>query len=162
MSTATAPSQAAPPRPVASAAEGEALIKHLMNVMDALLGLVEEETALVRAGKLAEAAGLEATKTELSGMYIADTARIKSSQVYLDRVTPAMATELRQRHELFRAVLQMNLTVLATAHAVSESIMRGVSTELARKATPQAYGASGRATAPAAATMQPLTLSRVL
>ena len=54
-----------------------------------------------------------------------------------------LAAELRQRHDLFRAVLQMNLTVLATAHAVSESIMRGVSSELARKATPQgAYGAS--------------------
>jgi hypothetical protein len=52
--------------------------------------------------------------------------------------------------------------VLATAHAVSESIMRGVSSELARKATPQAYGASGCATAPAAGAMQPLTLSRVL
>jgi hypothetical protein len=56
----------------------------------------------------------------------------------------------------------MNLTVLATAHAVSESIMRGVSAELARKATPQGYGASGRAAVPGAATMQPLTLSRVL
>ena len=56
----------------------------------------------------------------------------------------------------------MNLTVLATAHAVSESIMRGVSSELARRATPQAYGASGRATAPGAAAMQPLTVSRVL
>ena len=59
--------------------------------MDALLGTVEEETALVRAGKLAEAAKLEAAKTELSGMYVADTARIRASQVYLDRVTPAMA-----------------------------------------------------------------------
>ena len=95
-------------------------------------------------------------------MYLADTARIKASQVYLDRVRPAMAKELRQRHDLFRAVLQMNLTVLATAHAVSESIMRGVSSELARKATPQAYGASGCATAPTASAMQPLTLSRVL
>ena len=95
-------------------------------------------------------------------MYLADTARIKASQVYLDRVTPQLAAELRQRHDLFRAVLQMNLTVLATAHAVSESIMRGVSAELARKATPQAYGASGRATTPSAAAMQPLTLSRVL
>jgi hypothetical protein len=56
----------------------------------------------------------------------------------------------------------MNLTVLATAHAVSESIMRGVSGELARKATPAAYGASGRPAAPSAAARQPLTLSRVL
>ena len=91
-----------------------------------------------------------------------DGARIKASQVYLDRGTPKMAAELRQRHDLFRAVLQMNLTVLATAHAVSESIMRGVSNELARKATPQGYGASGRAAVPAAAARQPLTMSRVL
>jgi hypothetical protein len=70
--------------------------------------------------------------------------------------------ELRERHGLFRALLQINLTVLATAHAVSEGIMRGVSAELARKATPQAYGASGRATLPSAAALQPLTVSRVL
>jgi hypothetical protein len=148
--------------PVASAADGETLIKHLLEVMEALLGTIEEETALIRAGKLAEAAKLEPAKSELSRMYIADTARVKASQVYLDRVRPAMAEELRQRHDLFRAVLQMNLTVLATAHAVSESIMRGVSAELARKATPQAYGASGSATAPSAGARQPLTLSRVL
>jgi hypothetical protein len=158
MSAMAAQGEDAVSLPVASAAEGQTLIKHLMDVMDALLGTVEEETTLVRAGKLTEAAKLEATKTELSNMYIADTARIKASQIYLDRVTPAMAAELRRRHDLFRAVLQMNLTVLATAHAVSESIMRGVSSELARKATPQAYGA----TAPTAAGMQPLTLSRVL
>ena len=151
-----------PVQPVASAADGETLIKHLFEVMDALVGTVEEETALVRAGKLVEAAKLEPAKTELSNMYVADTARIKASQVYLDRVSPAMASELRQRHDLFRAVLQMNLTVLATAHAVSEGIMRGVSAELARKATPQAYGASGHATAPSAGARQPLTLSRVL
>ena len=39
--------------PVASASEGEALIKHLLEVMEALLGTVEEETVLIRAGKLA-------------------------------------------------------------------------------------------------------------
>jgi len=162
MSALAMPTKEVPADPVASAAEGEALIKHLLDVMEALLGTVEEETALIRAGKLAEATKLEPRKTELSGMYLADTQRIKSSQVYLDRVRPAMAKELRQRHDLFRAVLQMNLTVLATAHAVSESIMRGVSAELARKATPQAYGASGSATVPTAGARQPLTLSRVL
>lgn len=163
MSTATAPNNdAAAPRPVATPAEGETLIRHLLEVMDALLGTVEEETALVRAGKLKEAAKLEAVKAELSAMYIGDTARIRASQAYLNQVKPALAAELRKRHDLFRAVLQMNLTVLATAHAVSESIMRGVSSELARKATPQAYGSTGRAAAPSAASMQPLTLSRVL
>ena len=156
------PAKPEPTRPVASPGEAEALIRHLLDVMDALLGTVEEETELVRAGKLNEASKLEPTKAELSGMYIADTTRIKASQGYLVRTTPGMVDDLRERHDEFRALLQMNLTVLATAHAVSESIMRGVSNELARKATPQAYGATGRATAPPVSSQQPLTVSRVL
>ena len=156
------PAKPEPTRPVASPGEAEALIRHLLDVMDALLGTVEEETELVRAGKLNEASKLEPTKAELSRMYIADTTRIKASQGYLLRTTPATVDDLRQRHDEFRALLQINLTVLATAHAVSESIMRGVSNELARKATPQAYGATGRATAPPVSSQQPLTVSRVL
>jgi len=156
------PVKSEPMRPVGSPAEAEALIRHLIEVMDALLGTVEEETELVRAGKLLEASKLEPAKADLSRMYIADTTRIKASQDYLVRTTPGMVDDLRQRHDEFRALLQMNLTVLATAHAVSESIMRGVSHELARKATPQAYGATGRATAPAVSSQQPLTVSRVL
>jgi hypothetical protein len=130
--------------------------------MDGLLAVIEQETALVRAGRLTEAQKLETDKAELSHLYIADTSRIRASQHFLNQATPGLADDLRKRHDLFRAVLQMNLTVLATAHAVSESIMRGVSAELARKATPQAYGASGHATRPPASSQQPLTLSRVL
>lgn len=157
----TAPGAMASPRK-ADAAEGVALIRHILGVMEALLAAVEEETELVRAGKLAAAAAIEPNKNELSRMYLDDVTRIRASQRDLERVAGPMVQELRARHDEFRALLQINLTVLATAHAVSESIMRGVSGELARKATPQAYGASGQATAPSAAGRQPLTLSRVL
>jgi hypothetical protein len=156
------PRNAPAPRAVASPAEAELLIKHMIDVMDALLGTVEEETELVRAGRLREAAKLEASKNELSQLYLTDTARIKASHGYLAKAAPDALADVIKRHDEFQAVLQMNLTVLATAHAVSESIMRGVSSELARKATPQGYGASGHAAAPPASSMQPLTLSRVL
>ena len=41
----------------------------------------------------------------------------------------------------FNALLQINLTVLATAHAVSEGLIRGAHAEVARKNAPQTYGA---------------------
>ena len=69
---------------------------------------------------------------------------------------------MRKRHDAFQALLQINLTVLATAHAVSEGIIRGVSGELARKRAPSTYGASGRANAPSAKASQPLAVSRTL
>ena len=149
-------------RAVTNTAEAELLMKHLMDVMDTLLGVVEQETELVRAGNLAGAAKLEASKTELSRLYMLDASRLKASQAFLSRTMPDMFEALRRRHDLFHALLQMNLTVLATAHAVSESIMRGVSDELARRATPHAYGASGRAAVPPQSSLQPLAVSRVL
>lgn len=162
MNQMTPAAQGSPARPVESRAEAEQLVKHLLDVMDALLGTVEEETELVRSGKLSDAAELEPTKADLSQLYLADTARIRASKGYLSKTTPEMVAELRKRHDMFHALLQMNLTVLATAHAVSESIMRGVSSELARKATPQAYGASGAASTPSASSRRPLAVSRVL
>ena len=162
MNRAAKSEPAADSRTVANTAEAELLMKHLMDVMDALLVTVEQETELVRAGNLAGAAKLEASKAELSRLYLLDASRLKASQGFLSRTMPDILAALRQRHDLFHALLQMNLTVLATAHAVSESIMRGASDELARRATPHAYGASGRAAVPPPSSMQPLAISRVL
>ena len=64
--------------------------------------------------------------------------------------------------EKLQAELKTNLVVLATAHAVSEGIMRRLSGDLARKACPQVYGASGRANAPDPKRAQPLAFSRTL
>jgi hypothetical protein len=148
--------------PIASMGEAGQVIKHLFDVMDAMLALIDEETKLVRAGKLSAAARLVPSKNELSQLYLADTQRLKAGEAFLARSAPQMLDALRKRHDLFRAVLQMNLTVLATAHAVSEGIMRRVSDDLARKSMPTTYGASGRTTAMRPRHAQPLTLSRVL
>ena len=162
MNNSSIATQSASPQTVANPTEAKALIRHMLDVMDALLGAVEEETELVRAGKLADAAKLEQIKGELTYAYLTDAAQIRASQPYLMKMVPDLVDELRERHNQFHAILQINLTVLATAHAVSEGIMRSASNELARKSTPQGYGASGVATAPAASSRRPLTLSRVL
>jgi flagellar biosynthesis/type III secretory pathway chaperone len=147
---------------VGSMQETKQVVDHLLAVMDAMLEVVDEETSLVRAGKLSAAARLVPSKQELSQLYVTDTQRLKASQPFLARTAPDILTALRKRHDLFQAILQMNLTVLATAHAVSEGIMRGVSDELARKSAPSVYGATGRAVAPQRREAQPLALSRVL
>jgi hypothetical protein len=138
------------------------LVTHLTGVMDSIIGVVEQETQLVRAGKLNEAAQLEPAKTALARAYVADSTRVKASQAALAAAAPDLLDKLRRRHSEFQALLQINLTVLATAHAVSEGIMRGVADELARKAAPQTYGAGGRPTVPGPNAAQPLAVCRSL
>ena len=74
---------------------------------------------------------------------------MKANQSYLKQSAPELMDMLRRHHDAFRAMLDLNLTVLATAHAVSEGIVRGVNADMQRKTAPQTYTATGmRSTAP--------------
>ncbi len=148
--------------PIASAGEAERVIANLNTIMDRLVETVEEETARVRAGRLADAAELAEGKAELGRRYAAESERVQAARELIARSLPDALDALRKRHTTFQALLQTNLTVLATAHAVSEGIIRGVSGELARKRAPSTYGATGRANTPSAKASQPLAISRTL
>lgn len=151
-----------PGDPIANPAEAERCVISLNNILDRLSETVEEETARVRAGRLRYAAELEQAKDELAARYGAETKRLKAAKDIIAASLPEALDRLRQRHTAFQALLQTNLTVLATAHAVAEGIIRGVSGELARKRAPSTYGASGRANLPSTKTSQPMAFSRSL
>jgi hypothetical protein len=158
-------SQTAPPgtsRPIETAADARTAIGELTQVMDVLEAIVAQETKLVRAGELRKATGLGVEKTELSGRYFKGVERLKASRKLLSCLVPQDVEALARRHDLLQAALKTNLVVLATAHAVSEGIMRRLSSDLARKSSPAIYGASGRTTAPDPKRAQPLAFSRML
>jgi hypothetical protein len=146
----------------ATPAEARKIAEILMDVMSALLGVIECETALVRAGKLREAMASEPKKTELSRRYVAVITHLKANQACMSQIAPELLTTLHRHHDVFRSMLQVNLTVLATAHAVSESIMRGVNTEMQRRTIPSTYTAAGRRAAPGPRNIAPLAISRSL
>ena len=151
------------PIPVASTpAQARKLAENMMEVMSALLSLIERETELVRAGKIREAMAFEPKKTELSRRYANIVACLKASQKYMTQAAPELLTTLHRHHDTFRAMLQINLTVLATAHAVSESVIRGVNTEIQRRNIPNTYTAAGRRATPGPRHMTPLSVSRSL
>jgi len=152
----------AAPQPIHSTAEAENLIRHLLTAMDALVATVEQETSLVRAGKLKDALALEATKAELARTYVSDTAQVKANLPVLKKQVPDLLAALRKQHDTFNALLQINLTVLATAHAVSEGLIRGAHAEVARKNAPQTYGQSGRPVTPPKSAAVPVSVSRSL
>jgi hypothetical protein len=153
---------AAPAPAISTPVEARKLAEDLMDVMGALLGVIEQETALVRAGKVREAMRLEQQKSELSRRYMVTVELLKTSQKYLAQVSPELLTTLRRHHDMFRAMLQINLTVLATAHAVSEGIVRGVNTEIQRRNIPNTYTASGQRATPGPRNLTPLAVSRSL
>jgi len=145
-----------------TSAEARKLAENLMEVMSALLGLIERETELVRAGKIREAMAFEAKKSELSRGYVGLIMQLKANSRYLTEAAPDLLATLHRNHDTFRAMLQINLTVLATAHAVSESIVRGVNAEVQRRNIPNTYTSAGRRLAPGPRHITPIAVSRSL
>jgi flagellar biosynthesis/type III secretory pathway chaperone len=155
--------QAPAPRPrITTPADARKLAEELLDVMSKLLGIVEQETELVRAGKVREAMQLEQEKSALSARYVTAVETLRVAQEHLAQVAPDLLASLRRHQETFRAMLQINLTVLATAHAVSEGILRGVNTEVQRRNAPNTYTAAGQRSAPGQRHATPLAVSRSL
>jgi hypothetical protein len=148
--------------PITTKAEAETALDDLTALFANLANLLQQETALVRTGKLRKAAEIEPAKKDLAGKLYTLTERLKANAKFILRAVPERCTALKGAQEDLRAVLQRNMAVLATAHSVSEGIVRRLSGELAKKASPQVYGASGRTVAPNPKQGRPLAISRTL
>jgi len=156
------PRHGAPTARASTPAEARKLAETLLEVMSALLAIIERETELVRAGKIREAMASEAKKSELTRNYVNAVTNLKASHKYMTETVPELLRALHRHHEVFRAMLQVNLTVLATAHAVSENVIRGVNAEVQRRNIPNTYTAAGRQSAPSPRHVRPLAVSRSL
>ena len=148
--------------PITTQAEAETAVADMTTLLEGLSSLVQRETALVRAGQVRGAAEIEPVKRELSGRLFAAGERLKASAKFILQAAPARCAALKDAQEALRTALQRNMVVLATAHAVSEGIVRRLSGERAKKASPQIYGATGRAVAPNPKHGRPLAISRTL
>jgi hypothetical protein len=140
--------------------DAQSATAQLAGTIGALLTLIDQETTLLRAGQVRQAAALDARKGDLARSYVADSARVAAGRQHLATTAPNELRVLADLHRELQARLKLNMTVLATAHAVSEGVIRGVSEELTRKSVPTTYGAAGRATVPSQRSAQPLAVSR--
>jgi hypothetical protein len=145
-----------------TAADAQVLMGRLIQAMERLSAMIEEETALVREGRLREAATIENEKAEFARSYVTDMTRLSASRASFSGVAADLIKTFRERHAQFHEQLRTNMTVLATSHAVGEDLIRGVSGEMTRKAAPQTYGATGRHAVPSSTAVQPLAVSRSL
>lgn len=144
MSTMTQQQDAVPARqPITTRAEAEAECATLDRTMTSLLAAIEEETALVRAGKLSDAGELQPKKADLMQTYIAMMNRTRDNSVSLGNLAPSAVTELRRRHSEFQAVLKINLAVLSTAREVAEGLVRTVAKSVGSVQPPKTYGRTG-------------------
>lgn len=125
---------------VSNAIEAEALIEAVLETLGSLSHVVGEETGLVKAGRLKEAMAREQRKSELAGVYMKGVEQIKLNAVALARFAPEKVRRLKSAHQSFQDLIEVNQTVLATARAISESIVRDLAADANRPTKAAGYG----------------------
>src|SRR5215471_15157619 len=101
---------------VAGAAEAAAEMIAIGKLMTELCDIIEAETDLVRAGRVAAAARAVERKGEVARAFAHNVTRMHAGRSGdIARVAPRLLDGLRKQHEQLCAKLQLNLTVLATA-----------------------------------------------
>lgn len=111
--------------------------------MEALIGLVGDETALVRAGRLFSAGELQDRKAVAARKFIESFEAVQKMRAEMERAAPGVLDRLRRRHEEFRSVLQLNMAVLSAAREVSENLIEDVAQGIGKPTAPRAYGRAG-------------------
>ena len=145
--------------PISTRDEAEILLSRIGETMVALVQVFEDETRLVRAGKLSAAADLVSEKSNLAARYLHEFDAVKTNAKFIRDQVPELVEEMRRAHASFRDILSRNLRTVATAQSVAEGIVRGAAEEASRRASPHGYRADGR-TAPAKAADRPVMISR--
>ncbi|HKH35335.1 MAG TPA: hypothetical protein VKA80_14435 [Beijerinckiaceae bacterium] len=141
--------------------DAERLVAAVLATLGALESTLADETALVRVGKIRDGLAQEERKSELAARYLRELEGVKANAVALARFAPDAVERLKAAHAGFNRTVETNRTVLATARAVSEGLIKTVSDELARASRPAAYGPAAARPARAAINA-PLVLSRSL
>ena len=125
---------------IADALSARALIEAVLEALGALSHLVGEETELVRVGRLPEAMSREPRKTELAGIYMRGVEQVKLNAVALARFVPDQVKRLKEAHLAFQNLIETNQIVLATARAVSESVIRDLAADANKPMRANGYG----------------------
>jgi hypothetical protein len=144
-------------------AAAHAFCAELTETVEALIRVLDEETQLVRAAKLSDAAALGEHKASLARRYGEGHGVLKGWGREIGRHAPVEIDHLRRRHEALESAISTNLAVLATARTVSETLIRGVAAAVSPQSVrPVTYRADARRSDPEGTPAGPLSVNVAL
>lgn len=138
------------------------LCRRAMDTLEALVTIMNQETTLLRAGRLKEASTLTGDKTALAQDYVGFVRSIQRQTSRLLKEAPEDVRQLRAGHERLATQMAENLKVLATARNLTDSMLTDVANAVGQKSRAKTYGADGEFTQDAKGGARGIAVNRAL
>lgn len=112
--------------------------------LERLVGILNQETTLLRAGHVRESSALTADKTMLAQDYMTYARAVQRQLPRLKAEAPQALDLLQKLHERLATQMAENLRVIATARAVTEDLLTDVATAMNAASKPRTYSPAGQ------------------
>ena len=145
--------------PVHSREEAETLAQALEFTLNKISAVLAQETEFAKAGKLRDALNLQPEKLRLTEVFIKTAERFRANASYFKAEFPETVKKIHKLHEQFHTEVSRNMTALATAKALSESLINEVIDAVQEHERPSGYNTSGAAPAQKASGTPPMKLN---
>lgn len=132
--------ETARPGPVTTREGAERLLAGTLSAMSTLQTALDAEASHISAGRLREGLAQADRKSELAAGYLLGLQTCKANVVALARFCPDLLRTFRAAQATFMAAVERNQLAVATARAVSESLMKSLAAEVERSRQPAHYG----------------------
>jgi hypothetical protein len=123
--------------------EARALCAAAAEALATLIEVINEETTLLTAGRVRDAAALSGRKVQLAQDYVGWARAMERQADRLRTEAPDALDGLRQLNESFATQLADNLRVIATARQVTEDLLGDVAAAVGAGTRARTYGQTG-------------------
>lgn len=128
----------------------------------ALVDVMNQETVLLRAGHMRQAATLTPEKARLAQDYVSFARSIQRQASRLKLQAPDAVGRLRLGHDRLATQMAENLRVLATSRTVTEDLLTDVAKIVGQQNKAKTYGHSGKIASDPAASARGIAVNRAL
>ena len=141
---------------------GRELVARVETTLNALVAIMNQETTLLRAGHVKDAAQLTGDKTRLAQDYVGLSRSVQRQLFRLRQEVPVDLKRLQGGHERLATQMAENLRVIATARDVTESVLTDVAETMGAQNRTKTYGASGNVQSTAGGHARGIAVNRAL
>jgi len=109
------------------------------STLDALVDVMNQETTLLRAGRVQDAGRLTPDKARLAQDYVTFARSVQRQSERLKQEAPDHVERLRSGHDRLATQMAENLRVLATARTIAKELLSDVATTVGQSERPRTY-----------------------
>jgi len=130
--------------------------------LTALVDIMNQETILLRAGRMRQAGELTPEKTRMAQDYVTFARAVQRQNTRLKEQAPEAVERLRLGHESLATQMAENLRVLATARMVTEDLLTDVARIVGQQDRTKTYGQAGTIATNPAGSARGIAINRAL